>query len=150
MPVAAGVVRDLRMAARCVLAARDMAAECRRATALDRTHHLQLLKAHMGAIGLTPGKAVIAEDIRDLQSWSSHGRWRYGAGGSSLSRFARRRRGALRSSSGLSILAIIPIATRLSLPRSSRWVAKLWRSECSGTVLRSPAALAASLNSRLN
>src|SRR6516165_5203581 len=100
MPVAAGVVRDLRMAARCVLAARDMAAECRRATALDRPHHLQLLKAHMGAVGLTPGKAVIAEDIRDLQSWSSHGRWRYGAGGSSLSRFARRRRGALRSSSG--------------------------------------------------
>ena len=71
MPVAAGVVRDLRMAARRVLAARDLAAECRRATALDRTHHLQLLKAHMGAIGLTPGKAVIAEDIRDLQSWSS-------------------------------------------------------------------------------
>jgi hypothetical protein len=33
---------------------------------------------------------------------------------------------------------------RMSLPRSSRWVAKLWRSECRETVLRSHAALAAS------
>src|SRR6201981_509134 len=48
MPVAAGVVRDLGMAARRVLAARDMAAERRRATALDRTHDLQLLEAHIG------------------------------------------------------------------------------------------------------
>src|SRR5215831_9872334 len=87
MPVAAGVVGDLGMATRRVLAARDMAAERRRATALDRIHHLQLLKAHMAAIGLTPSRAVIAENIRDLQSWSSHGRWRYGAGGFSLCRF---------------------------------------------------------------
>ena len=101
------------MAARRVLAARDMPAERRRATALDRIHHLQLLKAHMAAIGLPPSRAVIAEDIRDLQSWSSHGRWRYGAGGSSVSRFARLRRGAVRPSRGLSILAISPIATRL-------------------------------------
>jgi hypothetical protein len=75
MPVAAGVVRDLRVAARRVLAARDMAAERRRAAALDRTHHLQLLRAHMGAVGLKPSRAVIAEDVRDLQSWSNHGRW---------------------------------------------------------------------------
>src|SRR5215831_11518411 len=112
MPVAAGVVRDLHMAACRVLAARDMAAERRRATALDRIHHLQLLKAHMAAIGLTPSRAVIAENIRDLQSWSSHGRWRYGAGGPSVSRFARLRRGAVRPSRGLSILAISPVATR--------------------------------------
>jgi hypothetical protein len=103
------------MATRRVLAARDMAAERRRATALDRIHHLQLLEAHMAAIGLTPSRAVIAEDVRDLQSWSSHGRWRYGAGGFSLSRsrFARLRRGALRPSRGLSILAISAVATRL-------------------------------------
>ena len=100
------------MAARRVLAACDVAAERRRATALDRIHHLQLLKAYMAAIGLTPSRAVIAENIRDLQSWSSHGRWRYGAGGFSLSRFARLRRDALSPASGLSILAIIPIATR--------------------------------------
>src|SRR4030081_2014106 len=53
MPVATGVVRDLGMAARRVLAARDMAAERRRTTALDRTHHLQLVEAHMPAVGLT-------------------------------------------------------------------------------------------------
>src|SRR6516164_5602904 len=74
MPVAAGVVGDLRMAARRVLAARDISAERRRATALDRTHHLQLVEAHMPAVGLTPSRTVIAENVRDLQSWSSHGR----------------------------------------------------------------------------
>ena len=85
------------MAAGRVLAACDMAAERRRATALDRIHHLQLLKAHMAAIGLPPIRAVIAENVRDLQSWSSHGRRGYGAAGFS----------------GLSILAIIPVATRV-------------------------------------
>src|SRR5262245_48129980 len=40
---------------------------------IDRTHYLQLLKAHMGAVGLTLSRAVIAEDIRDLQRRSSHG-----------------------------------------------------------------------------
>src|SRR5215467_1563402 len=108
MPVAAGVVGNLGMATRRVLAARDMAAERRRATALNRTHHLQLLEAHMGAVGLSPRRAVIAEDVRDLQSWSNHGRRRYGAGGCLPSRFARLRRGALRPSRGLSILAISP------------------------------------------
>jgi hypothetical protein len=28
----------------------------------------------MPAVGLTPSRTVIAEDVRDLQSWSSHGR----------------------------------------------------------------------------
>src|ERR1700751_6247367 len=84
MPVAAGVVRDLRMAARRVRAARDISAERPhgtspwaegpRATALDRTHHLQLVEAQMPAVGVTPSRTVIAEDVRDLQSWSSHGR----------------------------------------------------------------------------
>ena len=101
------------MAACGVLAARDMTAERRGATALDCTHHPQLLEAHMAAVGLPPSKAMVAEDVRDLQSWSNHGRRRYGAGGSPLSRFARLRRGALRPSSGLSILAISPIATRV-------------------------------------
>ena len=101
------------MAARRVLAARHMAAERRRATAIDRTHHLQLIEAHMPVIGFTPSRTVVAENVRDLQSWSSHDRRRYGAGGSALSRFARRRRGACRPSRGLSILEISPIATRL-------------------------------------
>src|SRR5713226_750665 len=115
MPIAAGVVRDLGIAASRVLAACDMAAERRGATALERTHHLQLLEAHMPAVGLAPGRTVVAENVRDLQSWSSHGRRRYGTGGSGslLSCLVRLRRGALKPSSGLSILAIVPIATRL-------------------------------------
>src|ERR1700736_3072735 len=48
----ARVVRDL--AVRALLAARDMAAECRRAAALDRRHHLQLAEAHMAGIGSPP------------------------------------------------------------------------------------------------
>src|ERR1700730_1642794 len=112
MPVAAGVVGDLGMAARRVLAARDMAAERRRTTALDRTHHLQLVEAHMPAVVLTPGRTVVAENVRDLQSWSGHGRRRYGAGGSALSRFRRRRGGAPSPARGLWILGISPIATR--------------------------------------
>src|SRR6201987_179972 len=96
MPVAAGVVRDLRVAACRVLAACDVSPERGRTTALDRIHHLQLREAHMTLIGVTPSRAVIAEDIRDLQSWSSHGRRRYGAGGSSLSRCRWRRRGSPR------------------------------------------------------
>ena len=60
------------MAARCVLTACDVAAERRRAAAFDCTHHLQLVEAHMAAVGLAPGGTVIAEDVRDLQNWSNH------------------------------------------------------------------------------
>src|SRR5467141_1195855 len=112
MPVTARVVSNERMAARRVVAACDVAAERHRAAALDCTHRLELVEAHMAAVGLTPSGTVIAEDVRDLQSWSNHSRRRYGAGGFSVSRFARRWRGAFRPSSGLSILALIPVATR--------------------------------------
>src|SRR6516162_7640182 len=113
MPVAARVVRDLRMAAGRVLAARDISAERRRATALDRTHHLQLVEAHMPTVGVTPSPTVIAENVRDppelVEPWPGG----YGVGGSSVSRLARLRRGTLRPSSGLSILEISPVATRV-------------------------------------
>ena len=62
------------MTARRVLATGDVAAERRRATALDCAHHLQLVEAHMAAVGLAPSGTVVAEDVRDLQSWSSHNR----------------------------------------------------------------------------
>ena len=101
------------MAARRVLAARDMPAERRRAAALDRAHHLQLIEAHMAAVGLAPSATMVAEDVRDLQSWSSHDRRRYCAGGSSVSGFARLWRCAFRRASGLSILAMSPVATRV-------------------------------------
>src|SRR5262245_23008813 len=54
MPVAAGVVGDLRIGAVLVLAARDMTAERCRAAVLDRRHHLELAEAHMAGIGLAP------------------------------------------------------------------------------------------------
>jgi len=76
MPVSARVVGDERMAARRVLTACDVTAERHRSAAFDRTHHLQLVEAHMAAVGLTPSRAVIAEDVRDLQSRSKHNRRR--------------------------------------------------------------------------
>jgi hypothetical protein len=51
-----------------------MAAERRRAAALDRRHHLQLVEADVTGIGGTPGRSVIAEDSRDLQCWTGHSR----------------------------------------------------------------------------
>ena len=102
------------MTARLVLTACDVPAERCRATALDRTHHLQLVEAHVPAVGGAPSGTVVAEDVRDLQSWSNHNRRRYGASGSSVSRcVVRLWRRALRRASGLSILAISPVATRV-------------------------------------
>src|SRR5271157_960152 len=113
MPVAAGIVRDQRMAACRVLAARDMPAERRRAAALDCAHHLQLVEARMAAVGLAPIGTVRAEDVRELQNRPNHDRRRYRAGGFSASRFACLWRGVLRRASGLSILAMSPVATRV-------------------------------------
>jgi len=61
------------VAARFILTARNVAAEGRRAAALDRAHRLELAEAHMAAVGATPSGPVIAEDVRDLQSWTGHG-----------------------------------------------------------------------------
>jgi hypothetical protein len=68
----AAVVGDLRV--RAILTALDMAAESDRAAALDRRHHLQLAEADMTGIGLPPYRAMVAEDIRDLQNWMGHQR----------------------------------------------------------------------------
>jgi hypothetical protein len=65
--VTATIIRNDRVGAALVLAARNMAAERRRATALDGAHNLQLLQADMTAVGLTPSETVVAEYIRDLQ-----------------------------------------------------------------------------------
>ena len=66
MAIAAGVIGDHRVVA--VLTARHVTAECRGAAALDGVHHLELAEAHMAGIRGTPGSAMVAEDIRDLQS----------------------------------------------------------------------------------
>ena len=81
MPVTARVVGDGRVGA--VLAARDVAAERRGAAALDRRHHLQLVKADMAGIGLAPCRTTVAENIRDLQRRARHAR-RASAGWSHL------------------------------------------------------------------
>src|SRR5216684_2720944 len=80
VPVAAAVVGDRGMGA--VLAARDVSAEGRCAAVLDGAHHLELEQARVTAVGMTPRGPVVAEDVRDLQSWTGHvGRY---AGGSSF------------------------------------------------------------------
>ncbi len=109
----ARVESDVRMGARRVLAALDMTAERRRAAALDRAHHLQLVEARMAAVGLAPRGTVLAEDVRELQDRSDHDRRRYRAGGFSAFRLACLGRGGLRRASGLSILAMSPVATRV-------------------------------------
>jgi hypothetical protein len=58
-----------------VLAACDMAAELCRAAVLDRRHHLELLKADMAGIGLTPCRSVAAENIYCLLCQSLFGRY---------------------------------------------------------------------------
>src|SRR5580700_9420814 len=72
VPVAAAVVGYRRVGA--VLAACHVTAEGRCAAVLDGAHHLELVKAHVAAIGMTPRGPVAAEDIRDLQQWPGHGR----------------------------------------------------------------------------
>src|SRR3974390_1559977 len=70
--ITATIIRNGCVGAALVLAARDVPAERRRAAALDRAHHLHLFEAHMPTVGFTPNGAVVAEDVRDLQSWSHH------------------------------------------------------------------------------
>ena len=70
----AGIVGDDGVSARLVRAARDMAAERCRAATLDRRHYLQLVEADMAGMGLTPCRAMVAEDIRNLQSRARHAR----------------------------------------------------------------------------
>jgi hypothetical protein len=106
----ATVVRDLGV--RALLAARDMAAERRRAAALDRAHHLQLVEADVSAVGFTPSGTVVAEDIRDLQSWPAHVGGAYAAG-SGLCLFLGRWCVPPSCASGLSMAAIRPVATRV-------------------------------------
>jgi hypothetical protein len=72
MPVAAAVVGNDRM--RAVLAAGHMAAERRRAAALDGTHHLHLFEADVPSVGSAPRRPMVAKYIRDLQARTGHGR----------------------------------------------------------------------------
>jgi len=72
IPIAARVIGDPRITAVLVLATFDMATERSRAAALDRTHDLELVEAHMAGVGLTPRRSEVAEDIRDFESRTDH------------------------------------------------------------------------------
>ena len=90
-----------------VLAARHMATERRGAAALDGIHHLELAEADMTSIGGTPRGPVVAEKIRDLQGWPGH----RSGGYFGFLRFLASPGESDKRSSGLSILAIMPVAT---------------------------------------
>ena len=66
------IISDVDVCA--LLAECDVSAESRRTATLNGRHHLQLLEAHVTGVGLTPSGPMIAEDIRDLQSWTGHPR----------------------------------------------------------------------------
>src|ERR1700730_9791192 len=70
MAITTAVVGDDRVGA--ALAARHMAAERRRAAALDGRHHLHLVEADVSGIGFAPRRPVVAEYIRNLQCWTGH------------------------------------------------------------------------------
>src|SRR5438477_2021171 len=72
MTIAAGVVGNLGVAALLVLATLDMPAERRGTAALDGRHHLQLVEADVPGVGRPPCRAMVAEDIRDLQLRTGH------------------------------------------------------------------------------
>src|SRR5262249_48166198 len=72
MSIAAAVVGNGGVTARRVRAARNMPAEGRRPAAFDGVHHLHLCVTEVALIGMTPSRAVIAEDLRDLHGWAAH------------------------------------------------------------------------------
>src|SRR5207247_5570806 len=74
MPIAAAVVGDRGVGA--VFAAGDVPAEGCRAAVLDGAHHLELTEADVTAVGMTPCGTMVAEDVRDLHSWTGHERLR--------------------------------------------------------------------------
>ncbi len=103
VPVAAGVVADRRVGA--AVAARDMAAERRRAAGSDRRHDLELAEAQMPAMACREGVAMPVQDIRDLEK-----RPRHAGRGTSRRRRGRQQRERARRPRGSS-----------SAPRACRW-----------------------------
>ena len=69
-------------------------------------------KADVSAVGFTPSGTVVAEDVRDLQTWPAHVGGAYAAG-SGLCLFLGRWCVPPSCARGLSIAAIRPVATRV-------------------------------------
>ena len=101
------------MAARRVLAARHVAAERRRAAALDGAHRLQLIEARVAAVGLAPGGPCSRKMSASSRTGRTMADGRYHAGSFPASRIACLWRGVARRASGLSTLAMRPVATRV-------------------------------------
>src|SRR3954451_10594985 len=80
--------------------------------AVRQRSHLQLVETDVSAVGFTPSGTVVAEDVRDLQSWPAHVGGAYAAG-SGLCRFLGRWCVPPSCASGLSMAAIRPVATRV-------------------------------------
>ena len=66
------VVFDDRV--RTAFAPRHMPAKRNCAAALDRAHDLHLVEADMAGVGAPPRRAMVAENVRNLQSGTGHGR----------------------------------------------------------------------------
>ncbi len=94
-----------------VFAGQDVTTERGGPTALDGRHRLELTEADVTGIGPPPSRPMGAEDVRDLQSMAGHGAAVQAGGLAFFLFFARA--GLESCSSGLSTLAIMPVATRV-------------------------------------
>ena len=65
VPVAARVISDVLVCA--VFATCDMATEHSRATTFNRRHHFQLVQTDVPGITHAPHRAMVAENVRNLQ-----------------------------------------------------------------------------------
>src|SRR3954470_8288309 len=141
MPVATRIIGDANETA--LRAALDMAAERRGAACLDRTHDAPFGAAEMAGVPLTVRLAVAAEDVRHLERGhdrpaSVWRRFRQLQPVERANRVADRGRcdlGITRRSRQMLMAEQHPglrrgrlWIVRISVPASSRWVAKLWRS----------------------
>src|SRR6266446_4401159 len=142
-----------------VFAALDMAAKCRGAACLDCRHDAKLSDAHMCGVVVAPCLAVAAEDLRQLQARLRHRRADQAGGDTPELQVLQR---ALDLPDRVDRDPCIPRGrivcrcpsksriTRMSTLRSSRWVAKQWRSVWTVTVLPRPAASAVARQARCN
>ena len=147
MPVAAAVVPDPPVST--AVARLDMAAEGRGSTLLDGGHHTQVRGRQRGAGPGAIHVAVLAEDLRHAKERTSHGGPRSVRGGRRGLRAGQqveraRRRTDLRGRQPevarrgfQSPMAEQQLNVRTSVPTSSKWTAKAWRSECGVTGLPS-------------
>ena len=100
------------LSVRTVLAARHMAAKRRRAAALDGRHHLQLVEADVAGLA----RRHAAPWSRKISASSSAGRDTAAGGYAGCGAFMLLLgflRDCVSRSSGLSMLAIMPVATRV-------------------------------------